>query len=57
MYKDIDEMCTNRVDETEKTKNLDNIQWFKECAEHCIDWVKRDTHNGIKCACEKITMV
>lgn len=47
LYKDLDEMC----------KDPDNIEWFKECIEHCVTWLKLDQHNGVDTLCETVTMV
>lgn len=48
MYKDVDEMCKQSVE---------NQNWFKECADNCIDWVKSDTHKGIYGIHEKVTIM
>lgn len=56
-YKDIDEMCTIKNEDGTRSKNEENIEWFKECAEYCIDKITKEQHNGLKVSNEVVTMV
>lgn len=46
-YKDVDEMCSS---------SPDNISWVQDYIDACIEWLKQKEHQGIKCACENVTM-
>mgnify|MGYP003291626246 CR=1 FL=1 len=46
-YKDIDEMCS---------ASPDNKDWVQAYINECINWLKQKEHQGLKCACENITM-
>lgn len=56
-YKDIDEMMSIRNEDGTKSKNLENIEWFNEYADACVNWIKSDVHNGHQSMCEKITII
>lgn len=34
-----------------------NKEWFIECMDMAIDWIKQREHQGIKCPCEESTML
>lgn len=46
-YKDIDEMCSASVENTE---------WVKECLNECIAWIKQKKHHGRICDSIIVTM-
>ena len=56
-YKDIDEMMSIRNEDGTKSKNIENIEWFNEYADACVNWIKSDVHNGHQSMCEKITII
>lgn len=56
-YKDIDEMCYIKNEDGTRSKNMENIEWFKEYAKICIDWLTSDVHRGVEGPHEKITMI
>lgn len=56
-FKDIDELCYTKNEDGTRLKNEDNIEWFKDCADSCVAWIKSGTHRGVRGAHEKVTMV
>ena len=46
-YKDADEMC----------RHTENVAIFKEYMEACIDWIKKETHNGRYFEIMEVTIV
>lgn len=56
-YKDIDEMCYLVNEDGTRSKNEDNISWFKEYADSCISWITSECHNGIDSIHEQIAMI
>lgn len=56
-YKDIDELCYIKNDDGTRSKNQENIEWFKEYAENCVSWILSDCHNGIDSIHEQISMI
>jgi DNA primase len=56
-YKDVDELCVEFKDDGHREKSVANIEWFKEYADICVNWVLQEKHNGQSCTCESITML
>lgn len=56
-YKDIDEMCYIKNEDGTRNKNEENIEWFKEYANICVEWLKSENHNGLEGCHEVITMI
>ena len=45
------------ADATLHDPEVDNKEWFVECLNMAIQWIKSGEHNGIKCPCMEDTMV
>lgn len=56
-FKDIDELCYTAKEDGTRVKNVENIEWFKEYAKICVDWITSGEHNSINGLHEQITMI
>lgn len=45
------------ADETLNEKEYDTKEWFKECMDIAIDWIRSDEHNGRQCPYREETML
>jgi len=47
-YKDVDEMCS---------ESQENIDWFNDYMNDCINWILSAEHKGRKSVCEEVTIM
>ena len=47
-YKDVDEMCR---------ESQENIDWFNDYMNDCINWILSAEHRGMKSVCEEVTIM